>query len=91
MINNTRNRSNDTTEAEKEKGPVLMLIFSTVSVNSVNSVFGHFSRSEKFLFSETLNDTSRIKSLAFGASFFPSKFLEIVTVFSNLFATKEIA
>ena len=90
MINNTRNRSNDTTEAEKEKGPALMLIFSTVSVNSVNSVFGH-SRSEKFLFSETLSNTSRIKSFAFGASFFPSKFLEIVTVFSNLFATKEMA
>ena len=31
MIYNTRNRSNDKTESQKEKRPVLMLIFSTVS------------------------------------------------------------
>ena len=31
MIYNTRNRSNNTTESQKEKRPDLMLIFSTVS------------------------------------------------------------
>ena len=31
MIYNTRNRSNDTIEGQKEKGAVLMFIFSTVS------------------------------------------------------------
>ena len=34
MIYNTRNRSNDTTESQKEKTPVLMQIFSTVSQKS---------------------------------------------------------
>ena len=34
MIYNTRNRSNDATESQKEKRPVLMLIFSTVSQKS---------------------------------------------------------
>ena len=34
MIYNNRNRSNDTTESQKEKRPVLMLIFSTVSLKS---------------------------------------------------------
>ena len=34
MIYNTRNRSNDTTESQKEKRPVFMLIFSTVSQKS---------------------------------------------------------
>ena len=33
MIYNTRNRSNDTAESQKEK-PVLILIFSTVSQKS---------------------------------------------------------
>ena len=31
MIYNTRNGSNDTTESQKEKRPVLMLIFSTIT------------------------------------------------------------
>ena len=31
MICNARNRSNDARESQKEKKPVLMLIFSTVS------------------------------------------------------------
>ena len=31
---NARNRGNDTTESQKEKRPVLMLIFSTVSKKS---------------------------------------------------------
>ena len=30
MIYNTRNQSNNTTESQKEKRPVLMLLFSTV-------------------------------------------------------------
>ena len=34
MIYNTRNRSSDITEIKKEKRPVLMLIFSTVSQKS---------------------------------------------------------
>ena len=35
MIYNTRNWSNDTTESQKEKKTVLMLIFSTVSKKCV--------------------------------------------------------
>ena len=31
MIHNTRNQSSDTTESQKEKKPILMLIFSTAS------------------------------------------------------------
>ena len=31
MIHNTRNQSNDATESQKEKKPILMLIFSTAS------------------------------------------------------------
>ena len=34
MIYNTGNRRNDTTESQKEKKPVLMLIFTTVSQKS---------------------------------------------------------
>ena len=34
MIHDTRNRSKDTTESQKEKKPVLMLIFSKVSQKS---------------------------------------------------------
>ena len=34
MIYNTRNWSNDVTESHKEKRPVLMFIFSTVSQKS---------------------------------------------------------
>ena len=34
MIYNTRNWSNDTSESQKRKRPVLMLIFSTVSEKS---------------------------------------------------------
>ena len=34
MIYNVKNRSNDATESQKENGPVLMLIFSTVSQKS---------------------------------------------------------
>ena len=34
MTYNTRNQINNTTESQKEKKPVLMLIFSTVSQNS---------------------------------------------------------
>ena len=34
MIYNTRNPSNDTTESQKEKRPVLMFIFNTVSQTS---------------------------------------------------------
>ena len=36
MIYNTRNRSNDTTEGQREKTLVFMLIFSTVSQKSQN-------------------------------------------------------
>ena len=34
MIYNTKNRSNNTTVSQKEKRPVLMLMFSTISQKS---------------------------------------------------------
>ena len=38
MIYNARNRSNDTTESQKEKRPDLMLIFSKVSQKSRDQI-----------------------------------------------------
>ena len=35
MICNTRDQSNDTTENQKERRPVIMLIFGTVSQKSI--------------------------------------------------------
>ena len=40
MIYNTRNRNNDTTESQKEKRSVLMLIFSTVNQTSRDYIRG---------------------------------------------------
>ena len=43
MIYNTRNQNSDTTESQKEKRSVLMLIFSTVSQSKIMDNKGVYS------------------------------------------------